>query len=736
MFVRLVLMIGLLLPLNLRAQFTYTFDQSIPVEVNGNLLKMPWAGGLNSSQVNTMDLNGDGKSDLVVFDRASNKLFTFLNSNNQYTYHPEFEILFPKEISKWVLLRDYNCDGQEDLFTANNNGISVYLNKTAPGENLLWEKLKFFAPPSPSAPPGTPGIFTEILLTQGFSKTNIFPGSNDIPSITDMDGDGDLDIVNIRFVNPFTAEYHKNMSQENYGTCDSLEFVRTTTRWGDWEECDCGNFAFGESCATSGGRTNHSVGKSILIIDRDGDGNKDLFFSEEDCPFLFYLRNEGTTENADFNSAVAFPQQNPALIRSFPTPFYEDVDFDDKPDLIVSPAVYARTGLNNPFTNSLWVYKNTGTSQAPNFTFTKDNFLQDEMIEVGDYAYPAFFDYDGDEDQDMFIGNYGNNQFIGVIALFENIGSPSLPSFRLVTNDFLGLSQLGQYSMKPQFVDLNSDGNMDLVFGLADPTRFLSNLLFIPGRSPNTLDFSGQQIISTGFEVGANENMAAVDVDQDGKVDLLIGTADGALEYWRNNGSFQFTRENTAFMGLGSSISRSNLNAAVADLDNDGRQDLLVSDQNGGITLYADFRNTQDNPTPVSQIVFDPITQSYTGRNLGGRIKAVAVNLFNSDKPSIAVGTVGGGMVILRNDGGQLLPEEPQIVIYPNPVQRAEKITVKSDRNLLMQLFTIMGQKLTEPIFVAGNQPYSTGIAGLSAGLYVARFSYGGKSYSQKFVVY
>lgn len=40
----------LLLPLLLLAQFTYTFDQSIPVEVNGALLKNPWAGGLNSSR--------------------------------------------------------------------------------------------------------------------------------------------------------------------------------------------------------------------------------------------------------------------------------------------------------------------------------------------------------------------------------------------------------------------------------------------------------------------------------------------------------------------------------------------------------------------------------------------------------------------------------------------------------------------------------------------------------------
>ena len=49
------------------AQFTFTLDQSIPVEANGKSLAMPWAGGLNAAQFNTMDLNGDGKQDLVTF---------------------------------------------------------------------------------------------------------------------------------------------------------------------------------------------------------------------------------------------------------------------------------------------------------------------------------------------------------------------------------------------------------------------------------------------------------------------------------------------------------------------------------------------------------------------------------------------------------------------------------------------------------------------------------------------
>jgi len=728
----------LFIPVCTLAQFTYVIDQSIPVEVNNRILKMPWAGGLNSAQINTMDLNADGKKDLVIFDRAANKLITFLNQSNQYLYHPEYEILFPQGLTRWVLLRDYNCDGMEDIFTASSNGIAVYKNTTQPGENLSWEKLKFFAPPSPSAPPGTPGIFTQILLTQGFSLTNIFPSTNDIPSITDMDGDGDLDIVNIRFVSPGSAEYHKNMSVENYGTCDSLTFRRISDRWGDWEECSCGRFAFGQSCSASGGRTNHSVGKALLAIDGNGDNNKDLLFVEEDCSSLYFLQNTGTTENADFNSATLFPPGKPIVMPNYPAAYYEDVDFDGVPDLIASPAVYARTNLNNPFTKSVWYYKNTGTVKNPAFTFVKDNFLQDEMLEVGDYAYPAFVDYDGDGDQDLFIGNYGNAQFIGVIAFYENVGTPALASFRFVTDDFLSLSQLLQFNMKPQFIDINSDGKLDLAFSLSDPRNLATNLVYIPGNSPNSINFDGQQVQPTNFVLGLNENFLLTDVDLDGRVDLLIGRSNGQLEYWGNTGSagtFNYVLENPAFMGFGESIARTNLNAFVSDMDNDGREDLIIGDQSGNVSIYGDFRGTVNSPQAATNIIFDQFSKTYTGKNLGARIKPVAVNLFNSDKPAIAIGTVDGGMLILKNDGGQQLPPEPVITLFPNPVNSTDKLGVRTDRNMLVQLFTIMGQKLSEPVFIGGNQPFSTSVAGLSPGIYIARFTFAGKTYGRKFII-
>ena len=95
----------------IQAQFTYFLDQSIPVQdINSNNLSLPWAGGLNATQYNTMDLDEDGTDDLVLFDRMANKVITFVSRDNQYIPAPEFENLFPAHISNWLLLRDYNCE--------------------------------------------------------------------------------------------------------------------------------------------------------------------------------------------------------------------------------------------------------------------------------------------------------------------------------------------------------------------------------------------------------------------------------------------------------------------------------------------------------------------------------------------------------------------------------------------------------------------------------------------------
>src|SRR5688500_18479009 len=141
--VRVLCFLVLFAPLASQAQFTYVLDQSIPVQqLSGDGLSLPWAGGINAAQFNTMDLDGDGTDDLVLFDRMANKVITFVARESQYVSAPEYENLFP-EINNWLLLRDYNCDGKKDIFTGDVLGIKVYRNSSVDGVNLEWEHHLF-----------------------------------------------------------------------------------------------------------------------------------------------------------------------------------------------------------------------------------------------------------------------------------------------------------------------------------------------------------------------------------------------------------------------------------------------------------------------------------------------------------------------------------------------------------------------------------------------------------------
>ena len=141
--IRLICLAALILPLGTQAQFTYFMDHAVPVEgLDGKALSVAWAGGLNAAQFNTIDLNGDGAEDLVLFDRMANKVITFVSTENRYLPAPAYENMFPSEITNWLLLRDYNCDGKKDIFTGDALGIKVYTN-ISDGDGLAWEQYLF-----------------------------------------------------------------------------------------------------------------------------------------------------------------------------------------------------------------------------------------------------------------------------------------------------------------------------------------------------------------------------------------------------------------------------------------------------------------------------------------------------------------------------------------------------------------------------------------------------------------
>ncbi|MCK4288359.1 MAG: VCBS repeat-containing protein, partial [Bacteroidales bacterium] len=489
--------------------------------------------------------------DLFVFDRNGNRIMTFINNGtpNQidYSYAPEYQILFP-ELFDWVILVDYDYDGKEDIFTYSVGWASMKVYKNISDTDLKFELI----------------ISPYLTSFQSGGYVNIFVTYADYPAITDLDNDGDLDILTFWGLGSF-VEMHKNMSMEKYGTADSLDFIKTEYCWGRFAENEESNVVYLDTCfykdcgfdKTADNKNKEMkgdwdkgqrhTGSTFLVIDLDGDNDKDLILGDVDYPNLIELINGGTPDTAFMISQdTSFPS-NSLPVRQFSMPLanYIDVDNDGLKDMIVSP--FDPSNITSRNYKSVWLYKNSGQNNAPVFTFQTNKFLQDETIDVGSGAYPVLFDYNYDGLPDLFVGNFGyyqssyyddwlilHSNYISKIALFENVGTDTVPAFELITRDFANISSLDLDGAFPTFGDMDGDGDKDMLIGNTEGTiHYFENI----AGSGNPAEYELSELNYQDIDVGEFSTPQLIDINEDDLIDIVIGEKKGNLNYYKNTGT-------------------------------------------------------------------------------------------------------------------------------------------------------------------------------------------------------
>ncbi len=148
---------------------------------------------------------------------------------------------------------------------------------------------------------------------------------------------------------------------------------------------------------------------------------------------------------------------------------------------------------------------------------------------MGGNSNISFVDIDNDNDKDLFIGNDFSR-----IAFFKNTGTPTAPSFNLITDSLPLLSASFNYA--PAFADLDNDGDKDLLLGsyIRDSVWFYRNTG--TGSDFNfTLEARGYQIGL--ITLGQSSTPVFVDIDNDGDKDLFIGASNGRIFFYENTGT-------------------------------------------------------------------------------------------------------------------------------------------------------------------------------------------------------
>ena len=438
--------------------------------------------------------------------------------------------------------------------------------------------------------------------------------------------------------------------------------------------------------------------KSLLTFDQDHDGDQELVFGDEFCTNIAFLTNFGDANNALFTEAILdYPSStNPIDFFIFPGLFLEDLNFDGRKDLIASPNVFENFGLGVDFRHSSHFYANDGVSGGEFFTFQSDQFLQDEMIELGENAVPVFYDTDGDGDEDLIVGHRGENQGLSYYATFyhyENVGTTQVPDFVLSSEDYLELNSENLNTLKPSFGDLDGDGWLDFMFSAADASgqTFIWYFLNSSSSGFQPLDPFPQVLPST---IQAGDHPYFQDINNDGRADMLLGRRTGRLEYWLNTsseGSISFELVDEALAGIIDDSFRRELVPLADDINNDGELELITTDATGIMRVYSDFLD--NNGQSVFDLVIEPAENLSLTRSRWGRGASLAIANLGGQLPHLVVGSKQGGLLLFENYSipGSGPGNEPFLMeLFPNP--GTGLISLRGNQNFTIEIYNTMGQ--------------------------------------------
>jgi hypothetical protein len=650
------------------------FYQSNMVKVldgNGKDLKNPFGGGLKFPVFTTLDLNFDNRPDLVILDRCDDRILTFINEGGKdtikYSYRPEYEDLFPDTLNEYILLKDYNNDGKPDLFTyCSYMGGSIELLKNISyGNKILFER--YYPDPTNTANPSLVGTYPNDTTM----KSPIPILSSDIPGFVDADKDGDLDFFAFDFLGGVYLEYLKNFSVEAFGNADSLNFEMADNYWGYFMEADFSNKVllgrthfdpYKKYFVNLPGPKRHQ-GSTVFVNDMDGDGDLDLLLGDIGYPGIRLLENGKKQFNSKFDSIITqdtlFPASKPVFIHNMPTAFNIDVNNDGKDDYIFSPM--DETLIDNKYVdglNQVWYYKNTGTNIAPVLNFEKNNFLQEDMIDMGGSSSPALFDYDGDGDLDLFVATKGNNidtkYLADRILLFKNTGTSSKPVFQKSMDDYLNLTNKGYKGLSVYFGDVDGDGNEDLIMGSAN-----GHVIYYKNNPVNdSAVFSYVSDYFDSIDIGDYSVPVTADLDNDAKNELIIGSKKGRLSYWKNTG----TTGNPKFILLADTFGKISIPGGdhysapvIADMDTNGHPDLVLSyndyNQMAGlvtskVVIYKDIDLTLHQSFKKTDTLFyNILTGKPVKKFIGRKLRPATADLDGDKLPDLLFGSDRGGLL-------------------------------------------------------------------------------------------
>lgn len=333
-------------------------------------------------------------------------------------------------------------------------------------------------------------------------------------------------------------------------------------------------------------------------------------------------------------------------------------------------------------------------------------------------------DLDGDGDLDVTISGYNTDAAARVAEVYVNDGT-GVFTVLTVSPAFVATNE-GDVDV----ADVDGDGDLDLLVtgtlaGSAGSNE-VTNLYLNNGSGVFTIDV----VASALFTNLRDSDAAFADIDGDGDQDLLINGRFGAstriANLYTNNGSGVFTLvTGTPFVGG---------NAGTVDFfdaDNDGDLDVLLT----GYEEAAPNRNIRLYGNNGSGVFTEETSETAIGTNNadiaigdvdgdGDKDYVLSGNEEGSGTPRIAK--------LYLNSGATLSVATLDILkglqVYPNPTKGALNIFSREDKIVNMQLFDITGRN------VMSSKESNMDISALPVGVYVIKLDFETTSIIKKII--